>query len=223
MKQFVFVPLIGFRPAGTRVLREPAETTADGTRLMVLAVAAAPDRTDLVIEWQRTGNPATCPPDSQLLMHSNMAPLEKGLTATLVHGTNRLPAMTMRRRAMQVSAPSISAVHALTFAEMPRGAKGVELNINEGGSEWRVPLDLILGQANATPLAVEVARDGIVVRATAVGRSANELVVELELTARRRSGRRGTDPLPVRFPHRRRGPSRARGGDAPVFVERLDP
>jgi hypothetical protein len=182
VQQLVFVPTIGFRPEGTRVLRERAETTADGTRLMVLAAAAAPDRTDLVIEWERTGNPATCRPDSQLLVHSNMAPLENGLTAALVVGANRLPAITMRRRAMQVSSPSISVVHVLTFGEMPR-AGGVELNISEGGSEWRVPLDLINGQASATPLAVEVARDGIVMRATAVGRSADQLVVELEVAA----------------------------------------
>jgi len=84
--QLVFVPLIGFRPSGTRVLRERAETTANGTRLIVLATAAAPDRTDLVIEWERTGDPATCPPDSTLLTHSNMAPLENGLTAALVAG-----------------------------------------------------------------------------------------------------------------------------------------
>jgi hypothetical protein len=55
VKQLVFVPTTGFRPEGTRTLREPAETTADGTRLIVLAAAAAPDRTDLVIEWERTG------------------------------------------------------------------------------------------------------------------------------------------------------------------------
>lgn len=183
MKELVFVPTIGFRPVGTRTLREPAETTADGTRLMVLAAAAAPDRTDLVIEWERRGDPATCPPGSQLLVHSNIAPLENGLTAALVVGTDRLPAITMRRRAMQVSVPSISAVHALTFAAMPRGADGVELKIGEGGSEWRVPLDLSPSQVTATPLAAEVARDGILVRATAIGRSENELVVELEVTA----------------------------------------
>jgi len=74
VKQLVFAPLIGFRPAGTRTLREPAETTADGTRLMVLAAAAAPDQTDVVIEWERTGDPATCPPDSQLLQSPCHAP-----------------------------------------------------------------------------------------------------------------------------------------------------
>jgi hypothetical protein len=199
VKQLVFVPLIGFRPAGTRTLRAPAETTADGTRLIVLAAAAAPDRADLVLEWERTGSPATCPPGSQLLAHSNMAPLENGLIAALVVGTNRLPAITMRRRAMQVSSPSISVVHTLTFAEMPRG-DGVELNISEGGSEWRVPLDLINGQVNATALAVEVARDGILVRATAVGRSANELVVELEVEAPTQIRQTGAPiPSPFRF------------------------
>jgi hypothetical protein len=180
------------------VLREPVETTADGTRLMVLAVAAAPDRTDVVIEWERTGDPATCQPDSQLLVHSNMAPLEKGLGAALVLGMDRLPALTMRRRAMQMSVPLISAVDAITFGEMPRDVDGVELDISEGGSEWRVPLDLILGQANATPLAVEVARDGILVRATAVGRSAKELLVELEVTAPAQIRQVGA-PMPSTF------------------------
>jgi hypothetical protein len=198
--ELVFVPRIGFRPAGTRVLRHPVETTADGTRLMVLSVAAAPDRTDLVIEWERRGDPASCSPDSQLLMHSNMAPLEKGLSAALVLGTNRLPAITMRRRAMQMSLPLISAVDVLTFAEMPRDAHGVELHISEGGSDWRVPVDLIPGQVNATPLAVEVARDGIVVRATAVGRSENKLVIELEVAAPTQIRQAGAPmPSPARF------------------------
>ena len=198
MERLVFVPLIGFRPAGTRVLRERAETTADGTRLMVRAVAAAPDRTDIVVEWERTGDPATCAPDSQLLVHSNLAPLEKGLRAALVVGTNRLSAITMRRRAMQMSIPLISAVDALTFAEIPRDADGVVLHISEGGSEWRVPLELILGEVNASHLAVEVAREGIVARATAVGRSENQLVVELEVAAPTQIRQAG-GPMPSTF------------------------
>ncbi len=111
----VFDPFIGFRPARTRKLSERAETAEDDTRLMVLAVAAAPDRTDVVVEWERTGDPATCPPDSQLLVHSNMAPLEKGLTAALVVGTSGLNAITMSRRAYHLSQGSIGAVDAITF------------------------------------------------------------------------------------------------------------
>src|SRR5207247_9025647 len=51
--QHVFVPTIGFRPAGTRTLLERAETSADDTHLTILAVAATPERTELMVEWER--------------------------------------------------------------------------------------------------------------------------------------------------------------------------
>jgi len=104
----------------------------------------------------------------------------------------------MRRRAMQMSIPLISAVDALTFAEIPRDADGVVLYISEGGSEWRVPLDLIRGEVNASQLAVEVAREGIVARATAIGRTENELVVGLEVAAPSQIRQAGA-PMPATF------------------------
>src|SRR5712692_10779075 len=67
----VFVPPIGFRPADTRTLRERVATTVDATELSVVALAAAPSRTDVIVEWNRTGNPAVCPPQSRILAHSN--------------------------------------------------------------------------------------------------------------------------------------------------------
>jgi hypothetical protein len=51
-----------------------------------------------VIEWERTGDPASCSPDSKLLTHNNTLPLENDLTATLVAGASRLNATAMRRR-----------------------------------------------------------------------------------------------------------------------------
>lgn len=177
----VFVPLIGFRPAGTRVLREPAETTAHGTKLRVFAVAAAPDRTDALVEWERTGDPATCPPDSQLLVYSNTTPLDKGATATLVVGMRRLDALTMRRRASQVSHGSIGAIDAITFPPLPGDADIAELRIGEAAQEWRASFTVGPGEIMATALAAEVARDGIVVRATALSRYRDELIVELEV------------------------------------------
>ena len=180
MEQLVFVPLIGFRPAGTRTLRAPAETTADGTRLMVRAAAATPDRTDVVIEWERTGDPATCPPGSQLLVHSNFAPLERGLTVALVIGTSRRDATVMRRRKLQIG-PSIGAIDVITFPELPGDAERAELRVTEGGTEWRVPLALVPGQLNARALNVELERGGIIARATAVTRRDDEIVVGLEV------------------------------------------
>ena len=183
MRPLVFVPTIGFRAEGTRTLREPTETTADGTRLIVHAVAAAPDRTDVLIEWERTGDPATCPPDSQLLIHSNMSPLDKGLTAALVTGTTRLDATAMHRRAMHVSHPSIGAVDALTFPAVTDGADSAALDIAEGASRWSIPLPLVRAQARATPLAVELARDGLVIRVLAFARAEGEHIFELEVAA----------------------------------------
>jgi hypothetical protein len=181
VKRLVFAPLIGFRPPGTRTLREPAETTVDGTRLIVLAAAAAPDRTDLMIEWERTGDPATCPPNSQLLVHTNMAPLEHGLEAELVVGSSRVKATTARRRAMHVSHPSIGAVDALSFPELPGDADRAELRITEGGTEWHLPFALVPGELNATALNVELERGGVLARATAFSRHDDKLIVALEV------------------------------------------
>jgi hypothetical protein len=198
--QLVFVPLIGFRPSGTRVLRERAETTANGTRLIVLATAAAPDRTDLVIEWERTGDPATCPPDSTLLTHSNMAPLENGLTAALVVGTSRLSAVTMRRRSMHVSHPTIGAIDAVTFPPLTTATDTAELRLSEGAQEWRVSLDFTPGDVEATALTEGLTRDGVMVRATAAANHADELIVELEIEAARQIRVVGWPiPTPARF------------------------
>src|SRR6266542_2324779 len=56
----VFVPAIGFCPDGTRTLPESAEVEAHGTRLLVVALAAAPDRTDLIAQWEQAE--AECAP-----------------------------------------------------------------------------------------------------------------------------------------------------------------
>lgn len=221
----VFVPPIGFRPAGTRTLREHAETTADNTKLMVLAVAAAPDRTDVVIEWERTGDPATCPPDSQLLVHSNMAPLEDGLTAALVLGASRLNAITMRRRAYHMSHGFIGAVDALTFPALPGEADASELHVSEGAYEWRVPFTVVPCQVNATALAVEVTREGIVVRATALSRYEDEVIVELEVEGAQQIRQVGSPvPTPLRFSSTSEDDHRARTQEhRRFFGERAQP
>ena len=152
---------------------------------MVLAAAAAPDRTDVVIEWERKGDPATCPPNSKLLTYTNMTPLQHGLTATVVVGTTELRATTMRRRAMHSSHPTIGAVDVITFPALPIAADTAELRVNEGPQEWRVSLDLTRGGVDATALAARLTHDGVALRATAAARNEGELVVELEVEAPR--------------------------------------
>ena len=198
--QLVFVPLIGFRPEGTRVLRERVETTANGTRLMVLAAAAAPDRTDVVIEWERSGDPATCPADSMLLTHTNSRPLEHGLTVELLVGASRVSATMMARRAYHSSNPSIGAMDEVALGPLPPGADAAELLVTEGKREWRAQLALVSRDANASALAAEMVREGVTLRATAVAKDRDEVVVELEVVAPNQVRQVGaTLTSPVRF------------------------
>ena len=192
----IFEPLIGFRPKETRTLRERAETTEDGTKLIVLAVAAAPHRTDVVVEWERTGDPVTCAPDSRILVHSNRAPLENGLAADLLIGTTGMDAAAMSRRAFHVSHTATGAVDMITFPSLPKEADSAELRVREGRNAWHVPFSLVLGGPSALPLAVEVSRDGVVIRATAVSRYGGELIVELEVEGEQQIRQVGA-PIPI--------------------------
>ena len=191
----VFVPLIGFRPGGTRTLSAQVETTEDATQLIVHRVAAAPDRTDVVVEWRRTGDPVTCPPDSKLLVHSNRAPLQNGLVAQIVTGGNSFDALAGRRRAYQMSLGAIGAVDELTFPSLPADVDEAELRLSEGANVWRVPLALADGGIGATQLNAEVRRHGIVVRATALVRYDDELIVGLEVEAKQQIRQVGA-PVP---------------------------
>ena len=168
----------------------------DGTRLTVLAAAASPDRTDVVVEWQRTGAPADCPPNSAVLSYSNSAPLEHGLAAELAVDAVRLNATAMRRRGFQASYASIGAIDALSFPPLPPEPADVELFITEGTRRWRLSLELVAGPANAAALAAEVERDAVVVRATAIARHGDELVVGLEVEGTHQFRQVGT-PIPT--------------------------
>ena len=166
----------------------------------MLAAAAAPDRTDIVIEWERSGDPATCPPDSKVLTHTNMAPLENGLSVALVAGTSRLNATTMRRRRMHVSHPIIGAIDAVTFPPLGIVTNTAELRASEAAQEWRLSLDFGPGGVEATPLAAELTRDGVAVRVTAVARHEGEVIVEMEVEAPRQIRVVGAPiPTPARF------------------------
>ncbi|MDP9252171.1 MAG: hypothetical protein M3O80_04120 [Chloroflexota bacterium] len=197
----VFVPTIGFRPATTRALVERAEVTEDGTRLIVRAVAAAPDKTEVLVEWERTVNPAIYAPGSQLLVHSNMAPLERGIAAALVVGATTLTAITMAQRAFHVSQQTIGAIHTITFAPLPEGVGDAALVVSENGEQWRVPLKLGPPDVAATPLAANVELDRIVIRTTAIARHEGDLIIQLEVVGERQILQVGA-PLPsggVRF------------------------
>src|SRR5439155_8455506 len=176
--QLVFVPTIGFRPLGTRTLREPAQTAEDDVRLSVLVVAAAPDRTDILVEWEWTPRAATCPAIVASLM--SREPLERTLTAAVVIGTDTIEPTRWGPRSLTSQGFARST---LTFPPLPGETPDAMLRVADGAREWRVPFVLVPGQAAATALAVHAERDGVVVRATALAHHADELTVGLEAEA----------------------------------------
>lgn len=216
----VFVPNIGFRPGGTRTLLEHAEASADATRLTVVAVAATPQHTELLVEWERTHDTATCeapaaapapaeggprpgpigaPP--MRAPSSSVAP-EPKLRATLVAGDTALEATSMARNAYDSNG---WALRTMVFPALPREARAVELQMRAGERSWNIPLTLRPGGIDATPLAAEAQRDGIAIRATALTWHDDQLIVAVEATAARPIGQIGapSPPLPAMLRRRR--------------------
>jgi len=175
----VFVPEIGFCPDGTRTLPESAEVEAHGTRLLVVALAAAPDRTDLIAQWEQAE--AECAPF--LTYRSAGAPPNLGLTAVLLADTARVEATTIAQSAHGVSASSRRAIHTMTFAPLAPGTERVELRVSDGTRTWTLPLELAPAAPAARALDAKEDREGVVVRATALARYGNRLVVELRVEA----------------------------------------
>lgn len=180
--QLVFVPRIGFRLVGTRTLTEPRETFANETRLRLLSVAAAADRVDVVVEWER--DPALCAADAQVvaaLRHDERRPLDR-MTMTLDDEHDEVSAIASTRLAYAFGS-EWKAAQTITFPPPTGGATQCELRVSQDGQNWRVPFTLGPADRNARALGVEAERDGVVVRATALARYGAELVVELEAEA----------------------------------------
>jgi hypothetical protein len=175
----VFVPTIGFRAAGTRLLPEPVDTVEDGTRLTLLAVAAAPDRTDLRVEWKWLGDAANCSPRLHILAWTPSQSFDASVTAGLVVGSTRLdPTSPMTREGYSASRSEIRVAQTMTFP--PLDANAAALVVGDGRSEWRVPFTLAPAPVIASELGIQAEREGIVVRATAVAFHGEDVVVALE-------------------------------------------
>ena len=192
-EQAVFVPEIGFRPQGTRELKAEAKTEEGTTTLRVRAVAAAPDQTEVIVEWRMAG--ATCTPEHRYLSWRETPELD---TAALIADSVILKARRIARQAYSASGSRLEAMHTITFDAVV--ADRAELRLTEGGHEFRVPFTLASAAVAARPLNVEAERDGVTVRATAVARHEGHLVVALEIQAPHQV-RQVAAPLPtqVRF------------------------
>jgi hypothetical protein len=172
----VFVPEVGFRPQGTRELKAEAKTEEGTTTLRVRAVAASPDQTEVIVEWRMAG--ATCTPEHRYLSWKETPEPE---TAALVAGPVTLKARRVARQGYSASSMGLEAMHAITFDAI--ASDDAELRLTEGGHEFRVPFRLASAAVSARPLNVEAERDGVTVRATAVARHDDAIVVALEVRA----------------------------------------
>ncbi len=166
-QELVFVPEIGFRPRGTRVLVQPSEARVADTSVRVLAVAASGDVTEVLVEWERV--------DSA----QNVCALGWGgdVDAGLVVGGRTYAPL---RKVDRLSAVSGYALRDLTFPRLPIGTKKAELRVRESDHEWRVPLQVKRGDFVGRSSTAEVEHEGIILRGTAVARHHDQVVVALE-------------------------------------------
>jgi hypothetical protein len=174
--QVVFVPTLGFRPGKTRTLLERAETSKDDTHLVILAVAASAEKTEMLVEWERTADAALCQGPANPLE----APPDLPLTATLVTNGSQLEATSMIRKAYTTLG---WAIREMTFPALPPRARDVELQVSDGQGVWRVPFAVVPGRLQATPLSVVSEREGVTARVTALAWQGSEPVVALEVQA----------------------------------------
>jgi hypothetical protein len=172
----VFVPEVGFRPQGTRELKAEAKTEEGTTTLRVRAVAASADETEVIVEWRSASS--DCTPEHRYLSWKETPGPE---TAALIAGPVTLKARRVARQGYSATLIRREAMHAITFDAI--ASDDAELRLTEGGHEFRVPFRVASAAVAARPLNVEAEHDGVTVRATAVARHDDELVVALEVQA----------------------------------------
>lgn len=174
-QQLVFVPEIGFRPGSTRVLLEPVVATAEGTSVTIVAVAAGPDQTDLLFEWE--------PPDehAEWLVRIDRSGVQQrpptALDMALVVGDDVHAPLRVEHRFRSANGYDMLD---LTFPAVAAGAKTAELRVTHGDQQWRVPFRLSNSDFVGGPALAEMEHEGITVRATAVARRNDQVVVALE-------------------------------------------
>jgi hypothetical protein len=230
--QRVFIPTIGFRPGGTRTLLERAETSADDTHLTILAVAATPERTELMVEWERVSEPAVCvsPAVSEATPSIEMgappkrppsiAPPESQLSATLSVGSRVLESTSVMRHSVSYSSAGSWSVRSMDFPALPPGARRAALQVSDGERHWIVPFRLVPARLTATPVTAQSTKDDITVKVTDLAHHDDQLVVGMEVSAGQTVRRIG-EPAPAIpiLPSGRKFKVARGAGFAPIVLE----
>jgi hypothetical protein len=204
----VFVPEIGFRPASTRVLREPAETLARDTSVTIVAAAAGPDQTDVLVEWdppEATGEDA-----KWLIKIDRRGVYERPaleLATTLVVGGERHAPLRTEHRFRSASGYDL---RELVFPPILPGPVDAQLEVVHAEQVWSVPLHLVPGDFTGDARRTAVEHEGITITVTAAARHEGRVVVSL-LAASGQPGvlvsTIGTGGGPGKFPAKLKMPS----------------
>jgi hypothetical protein len=190
----VFVPVLGFRPSGTRMLLDRATIEHDETRLTAVAVAAAPGRTDVVVEWERPPDAKACVPGDYLAASRTRPP--NLASAVLVVDGISLPASYIVRGAYGTGMDGTHAVHTMSFPPISAASLEIDLRVKEGEHEFRLPLVLTAPALRARRVAAFAEHEGITVRATSVAWHADELILGIEVEAAATVNRVGAPQSP---------------------------
>jgi hypothetical protein len=174
-----FVPNLGFRPAGTRVLDGQPTAEQASIRVTAIALSASAQETDVIVEWERLdGDAPECVPGDYLAYGHEPRDVTK---ATLMAAGVSLLAHGIDRNAYGSGMYGTHALYTLHFPPLPAGTASAELRLRESGREFQLPVELAPAIIRARPLRSAVHRDGVTIRATSTAWAADELIVALEI------------------------------------------
>jgi hypothetical protein len=219
----VFVPEIGFRPAGTRVLRASAETRAHDTSVTIVAAAAAPEQTDLLVEWDP---PETTGEDAKWLIKVDRSGVYERpaleLTTTLIAGGARHAPVRTEHRFRSASGYDL---RELTFPPILPEAVDVQLEVVHAEQVWSVPFDLVPSDFTGDARRTAVEHEGITITVTAAARHEGRVVVSLLAASGQRGVRVstiGTGGGPGKFPAKLKMPSSPSKPAHPIVLQDAD-
>jgi hypothetical protein len=205
----VYVPMIGFRPAGTRTLTEVPSVEHEDTRLTVLAVAASPLGTDVLVEWHRPADARVCAPGQYLARSFETQPALS--SAVLLVGDMQVTAERIALGAYGSGTYGRHAFHKMRFPAIDAAVTPVILRIREADYEFSTAVVLERAPIQAQRVGSSATLANIAIRVTAAAWHGDELTLNLEVTAPSALGQVGTAmPEGPRFGPMRENMRRAR-------------